>query len=133
MQPAAMIAEIGAAGALTSRPMAAGRKGVQVAGGGAQLPGVRRIDHTWIPLADGTRLSARIWLPDGAEQQPLPALLEAIPYRKDDVTSIADAGRHGYSPSTATSRCGSTSAAAATPRGCWPTSTCSRSRTTWSR
>ena len=26
---------------------------------------VRRIDHVWIPLADGTRLGARIWLPGG--------------------------------------------------------------------
>src|SRR4051794_1385627 len=38
----------------------------------------RVIDHTWIPLADGTRLSARIWLPDGAEERPVPAVLEYI-------------------------------------------------------
>ena len=128
-----MIAEIGAAGALTSRPMAAGRKGVQVAGGGTQLPGVRRIDHIWIPLADGTRLSARIWLPDGAEQQPLPALLEAIPYRKDDVTSIADAGRHGYFAQHGYVSVRVDIRGSGDSEGCWPTSTCSRSRTTWSR
>jgi uncharacterized protein len=58
--------------------------------------GVTRIDGVWIPLADGTRLAARIWLPDNAEQRPVPGLLEAIPYRKNDTTSIADAGRHGY-------------------------------------
>ena len=34
---------------------------------------VRRIDHTWIPLADGTRLAARIWLPEDAERDPVPA------------------------------------------------------------
>jgi uncharacterized protein len=58
--------------------------------------GVSRIDHVWIPLADGTRLAARIWLPDDAKQRPVPGLLEAIPYRKNDTTSVADAGRHGY-------------------------------------
>jgi len=50
----------------------------------------------WIPLADGTRLSARIWLPDDAEQDPVPALLEYIPYRKDDSTAPRDAVRHPY-------------------------------------
>jgi uncharacterized protein len=78
---------------------AAGRKGAHA---GADRPqvvvpeGVTRIDNVWIPLSDGTRLAARIWLPEGAEQRPVPGLLEAIPYRKNDTTSIADAGRHGY-------------------------------------
>ncbi len=40
--------------------------------------------RAWIPLADGTRLAARLWLP---EQLPAPALLEALPYRMDDLTS----------------------------------------------
>ena len=78
---------------------AAGRKGS--GGGGERLPsptaeGVRRIDHVWIPLADGTRLAARVWLPMDADQRPVPGLLEAIPYRKNDTTSVADAARHGY-------------------------------------
>ena len=30
----------------------------------------RRIEHLWIPLADGTRLAARIWLPEDAEARP---------------------------------------------------------------
>ena len=30
---------------------------------------VREIEHTWIPLSDGTRLAARIWLPEDAEQK----------------------------------------------------------------
>ena len=29
---------------------------------------VRVIEHTLIPLKDGTRLAARIWLPDDAEK-----------------------------------------------------------------
>jgi putative CocE/NonD family hydrolase len=62
----------------------------------ADVSGVRRIDHVWIPMPDGTRLSARIWLPEDAEQHPVPAILEAIPYRKDDGTAVADEGRHPW-------------------------------------
>jgi putative CocE/NonD family hydrolase len=62
----------------------------------ADVSGVRRIDHVWIPMPDGTRLSARIWLPQDAETSPVPAILEAIPYRKDDGTAIADEGRHPW-------------------------------------
>ncbi|MDX1557244.1 MAG: hypothetical protein R3212_14550 [Xanthomonadales bacterium] len=36
---------------------------------------VREIEHTWIPLSDGARLAARIWLPADAEDHPVPALL----------------------------------------------------------
>jgi hypothetical protein len=36
----------------------------------------------WIPMADGVRLSARLWIPACAE--PVPAVLEYIPYRKTD-------------------------------------------------
>jgi putative CocE/NonD family hydrolase len=50
----------------------------------------------WIPLGDGTRLSARIWLPEDAEHDPVPALLEYLPYRKDDETAARDAVRHPY-------------------------------------
>jgi putative CocE/NonD family hydrolase len=57
---------------------------------------VRRIDHTWIPLADGTRLAARIWLPDDAESEPVPALLELLPYRKGDAMARRDSRHHPY-------------------------------------
>jgi uncharacterized protein len=57
---------------------------------------VRRIDHVWIPMADGTRLGARIWLPEDAEQEPVPAILEYIPYRKGDGTAPRDWPRHVY-------------------------------------
>ena len=40
--------------------------------------------RAWIPLADGTRLAARLWLPD---ELPAPVLLEALPYRMDDLTA----------------------------------------------
>ncbi|MHB1928175.1 MAG: CocE/NonD family hydrolase, partial [Acidimicrobiales bacterium] len=39
-------------------------------------------------MADGCRLAARVWLPEGAERQPVPAVLESIPYRKNDATSL---------------------------------------------
>lgn len=37
----------------------------------------------FIPLADGTRLATSLYLPD--EQAPV--ILEALPYRKDDLTA----------------------------------------------
>ena len=52
---------------------------------------VRVIEHTSIPLKDGTRLAARIWLPDDAEQKPVPAILEYLPYLKRDGTYEWDA------------------------------------------
>jgi putative CocE/NonD family hydrolase len=58
------------------------------------VEGIRVIDPAWIPLADGTRLCARIWLP--ADDTPVPAVLEYLPYRKDDVTAADDAMHHAY-------------------------------------
>ncbi len=47
-----------------------------------------------IVLADGTRLSARVWMPQGAGQ--FPAILEFLPYRKRDGTVARDALTHPY-------------------------------------
>src|SRR5262245_20940388 len=41
-------------------------------------------------------LAARIWLPDDAEQNPVPAILEYLPYRKRDGTYERDALTHPY-------------------------------------
>ena len=57
---------------------------------------IREIENTWIPLADGSRLAARIWLPVASDTRPFPALLEYIPYRKNDGTAVRDAIRHPY-------------------------------------
>ena len=57
---------------------------------------VRVIEHTLIPLSDGTRLAARIWLPEDAERNPVPAILEYLPYRKRDGTYERDALTHPY-------------------------------------
>jgi putative CocE/NonD family hydrolase len=47
-------------------------------------------------MDDGCRLAARIWLPAGAEQAPVPALLEYIPYRRGDGTAARDASMHPH-------------------------------------
>ncbi|MBT5433817.1 MAG: CocE/NonD family hydrolase [Alphaproteobacteria bacterium] len=53
--------------------------------------------HTlWIPLADGRRLAARMWLPDDAENDPVPAIIESIPYRRHDGTILGDAPTHPW-------------------------------------
>ncbi len=52
------------------------------------------VDHTWITMDDGVRLSAKLWLPRTAA--PVPVLLEYLPYRKDDFTYERDAAQHGY-------------------------------------
>lgn len=57
---------------------------------------VRVIEHTSIPLKDGTILAARIWLPEDAEQHPVPAILEYLPYRKRDGTYERDVLTHPY-------------------------------------
>jgi uncharacterized protein len=57
---------------------------------------VRSVPHVWIPMSDGCRLAARIWLPQGAEHEPRPAVLEYIPYRKNDATAERDAQIHPY-------------------------------------
>ena len=57
---------------------------------------VREIENLFIPLADGTRLAARVWLPEDAEQNPVPAILEYIPYRKRDFMRLRDEPIHRY-------------------------------------
>ena len=57
---------------------------------------VRCIEHTLIPLQDGTKLAARIWLPEDADQNKVPAILEYLPYRKRDGTHERDALTHPY-------------------------------------
>jgi putative CocE/NonD family hydrolase len=53
------------------------------------------IENVFIPLKDGTRLAARLWLP-AQELRPAPAVLEYIPYRKRDGTRGRDEPMHGY-------------------------------------
>ena len=55
-----------------------------------------REEGVWIPMPDGVRLAARIWLPADAERDPVPALLEYLPYRKRDMTRRRDEPMHHY-------------------------------------
>ena len=48
------------------------------------------IENQWITLRDGTRLAARIWMPDNAGNDPVPAVFEFLPYRKRDGTCARD-------------------------------------------
>jgi uncharacterized protein len=57
---------------------------------------VRVIRHEWIPMPDGCRLAARIWLPEQAEREPVPAIFEYVPYRKNDGLVLRDAPIHHY-------------------------------------
>ena len=57
---------------------------------------IREINNTFITLGDGCKLAARIWLPEAAEQNPVPAILEYLPYRKRDGTAVRDALTHPY-------------------------------------
>lgn len=57
---------------------------------------VREDEHVWIPMSDGTRLAARIWRPTDSDANPVPAVLELIPYRKRDFTALRDSIHHPY-------------------------------------
>lgn len=69
--------------------------GVALAGGCASAPWAmpapgtfRVVEHQPIPARDGVKLSARMWLPEGAMRAP--AVLETVPYRKRDLYRGAD-------------------------------------------
>src|SRR5689334_20930570 len=69
---------------------------------GAWGPDVREIENLLIPMPDGVRLAARVFLPTDAELRPVPAILECIPYGKrvgtwerDELTHPLYAA-HGY-------------------------------------
>src|SRR4051812_42734548 len=57
---------------------------------------VRIVENLFIPMADGIRLAAKLWLPADAEDHPVPAILEYVPYRKRDGTRTYDQGSHMY-------------------------------------
>jgi uncharacterized protein len=49
-----------------------------------------------IPMPDGVGLAATLYLPDDADHEPVPALLEYLPYRKDDAMLARDHDLYGY-------------------------------------
>ena len=49
-----------------------------------------------ITMSDGCRLSARVWMPKNAEREPMPVILEHLPYRKRDGTIDRDQFTHPW-------------------------------------
>jgi uncharacterized protein len=49
-----------------------------------------------IPLADGTVLAGQVWRPVSSDREPVPVVLEFIPYRQRDLTSVRDSVHHPY-------------------------------------
>jgi putative CocE/NonD family hydrolase len=76
-----------AAGILVGGTAAATGAAATKAGAEWRLPSKRPFkvtENAWIPLKDGTRLGVRLWIPEGAEQRPVPVVWEYLPYRKRD-------------------------------------------------
>ncbi len=57
---------------------------------------VREDAYLQIKMSDGVRLAARIWRPISSDDEPVPAVLEFIPYRQRDLTSYRDSIHHPY-------------------------------------
>ena len=63
---------------------------------------IKEIRHDFIPLSCGIRLAYRAWMPVDADQEAVPAILEFLPYRKNDGTIVRDeitmpaTAQHGY-------------------------------------
>src|SRR3990172_6467217 len=54
------------------------------------------LEDVLVPMGDGVRLAARIWLPADAGASPVPAILEFLPYRQADRMRDRDEPMHGY-------------------------------------
>lgn len=57
---------------------------------------IKVIEDQRITMPDGVELSARIWMPDDAETNPVPMILEHLPYRKRDGTTARDEISHPW-------------------------------------
>ena len=60
------------------------------------LPRATTTRDDWITLSDGCRLYSRTVLPLDADRNPVPAVLEYLPYRLTDGTAHRDATQHPY-------------------------------------
>jgi len=65
-----------------------------------QYAGVKTV-QAWIPMKDGVRLAVNLYMPDGPlpgahPGEKFPAILEYLPYRKDDWTLARDWDLHSY-------------------------------------
>ncbi|MGH3976649.1 MAG: CocE/NonD family hydrolase, partial [Pseudonocardiaceae bacterium] len=57
---------------------------------------VRDDGNLQIKMSDGVRLAARIWRPTSSDDEPVPAILEFIPYRHRDLTARRDSIQHPH-------------------------------------
>ncbi|MGK5499790.1 CocE/NonD family hydrolase [Streptomyces sp. URMC 125] len=57
---------------------------------------VKEEEYVRIPVSGGIHLAARIWRPVSSDTEPVPAVLEYIPYRRRDLTSVRDSVHHPY-------------------------------------
>ena len=56
-----------------------------------------RLEKSWIPMKDGVRLAVTLYMPAKLRTgERVPALLEYLPYRKDDDEAARDYGTHAY-------------------------------------
>ncbi|MDH3473612.1 MAG: CocE/NonD family hydrolase [Rhodospirillales bacterium] len=61
-----------------------------------KMEDILEIENVWIPMSDGCRIAARIWMPKTADTARVPAILEYIPYRKRDFMRARDEPIHRY-------------------------------------
>jgi uncharacterized protein len=55
------------------------------------------VQKAWIPMKDGVRLAVTLYMPAAHKSgERFPALLEYLPYRKDDDEAVRDYGTHVY-------------------------------------
>jgi uncharacterized protein len=55
------------------------------------------LEKSWIPMKDGVRLAVTLYMPGPRKSaERFPALLEYLPYRKDDDEAVRDFGTHMY-------------------------------------
>ncbi len=57
---------------------------------------IEEISDLIITMSDGCRLSARVWRPVDCHDEPVPAIVEHLPYRKRDGTTARDALTHPW-------------------------------------
>ena len=75
---------------------------------------IEELPDLGIRLSDGTRLSARVWRPVDAAKDPVPVIVEYLPYRKRDGTCARDALTHPYFAARGYAVCGLICGATAT-------------------
>ncbi|MBE7186532.1 MAG: CocE/NonD family hydrolase, partial [Methylobacterium mesophilicum] len=60
------------------------------------ISGVETVETHWISMVDGRRLAARLFLPEASARNPVPLILEYIPYRRRDGTRTGDEEMHRW-------------------------------------